>query len=543
MDPISCRSGVVVRDSLIKDFDDVVRAVLSATDHGFLLTDLNHIAIACNESFGAQFGVDIQGVVRNDVESVRAMVRDRIEDPEAWEKNLIEVYGNPMGTQIDELILHQPTVRLRRYTGPVVSKEGTAIGRIWTFLDVTSEARQKKIREALAEASIFFDSQPRRVYEYLVDLLSDHYGSLVLLSVRYGDFMRFQAVGGPNPEAKKLPGNPLADSYCQFCLQSQSPMIIQDARTDPLYANLLPASMGLTRYAGVPIMAPSGHLVGTLCILDDRSHEPLDDEDLRFLSLLAVRISYELDRENQLRSLEGDLAATEKALRGIQHRLIQNEKLAVTGMLSASISHDIRNILSAISTEMSIHADRPSELLKVIQSQLDRFAVLSHRLLSYAAPKEMSRAPVDVKNVLQSVLELLRGHLAVSGIMVDLSAPPHVPDVNGDPVRLEHLFVNLVLNAIQASKPGSPIRIAVEPHPNFVLVEVSDSGKGMTPHQLARLFEPFSSTRHEGFGLGLFSCRQIVEEIGGKISVVSQPNQGATFSIELPIAYEGHSDN
>ena len=213
------------------------------------------------------------------------------------------------------------------------------VARLWTFLDISVEARRRKIRETLAASSAFFDSEPRLVYQHLVDLVGSHYGSLTFLSVLDGDFMRFHAVGGPDGPAKAMEGNQLADSYCQFCLLANTPIIVQDASLDPLYANVLPAKHGLTRYLGVPLVSPTGTSIGTLCVLDSRSNEPFDEEDLRFLEQIAVRISYELDRENQIRSLEGDLKSTGEALRRMQHKLIQSEKLAVTGMLAASISH------------------------------------------------------------------------------------------------------------------------------------------------------------------------------------------------------------
>jgi len=536
-EPHCNRTGVVVRESTSEDWEDILRAVLSATDYGFLLTDLDHCAIACNAEFGRLFSIEIDLVVRQDVKAVRQMVLDRIADPEVWEKNLDVVYADAKLVQVDELLLRRPHAQLRRYTGPVLSRDGVPIGRLWTFLDVTAEARLRQIRESLAEASLFFDSEPRRVYEYLVELLGDHYGSLALISVQNGDFLRFQAAGGPNREAAMaLGGNTMVESYCQFCIHSRSPLIVQDAKKDDLYTDVLPARLGLTRYAGVPIIAPNGEVIGTLCILDDRSDEILDDEDIRFLSLIAVRISSELDREHQLRSLEGDLEATGDALRMIQHKLIQSEKLAVTGILAASISHDIRNILSAISLEMSILADKPEEMTKVVRDQLDRFAVLSHRLLSYAKPNEIALGPVELRDVIDNVLTLLNAHLLVSGIEVDVVMSKALPCVHADPVRLEHLFVNLIMNAIQASPSGGRIVIKCEGKKDSLGIEIKDSGKGMNSHQLARLFEPFSSTRIGGFGLGLYSCRQIVEEAGGEIRANSRLGVGTTFKIKLPLA-------
>jgi signal transduction histidine kinase len=525
---------VVLRESASDNQKDLLRAVLGSTDYGFMLTDLNHVTIACNGEFGRLFGVDVEEVVRNNVAVVRRMVMERIADLPAWEANLDTVYADPYRVHLDELLLKNPTARLRRWTGPVLSSSGKAAGRLWTFLDVTKEARLRAMRETLAEVSTYFHPEPGEVSRHLVNLVGKHYQSVSLLSVQVGDFMEFRAVGGPDSPAKSIAGNRLEESYCQFCLNVNEPFLIQDAGAQVEYSHLLPAKIGMSRYAGVPVRDPSGKAIGTLCILDSRSDELLDSDDLRFLELVALRISSELDRDLRIRALQNDVLARDESLRRAHSELIRNEKLAVTGMFSAAIAHDIRNILSAVSLDVSLSEGNPKEGLKKVQRHLNRFDILSHRLLSYVRPSEISLQAVRLAKVIDTVLALLEAHLQISGIRTELCLVSRMPSVRADPIRLEHLFVNLIMNAIQAMPSGGCLTIRSSAEPDFVKVELSDTGKGMQKAQLSRLFEAFGSNRRDGFGLGLFSCKQIMTEIGGTISVKSQINKGTTFSLKFP---------
>jgi signal transduction histidine kinase len=292
-------------------------------------------------------------------------------------------------------------------------------------------------------------------------------------------------------------------------------------------AGLIPALAGITRYAGVPLRNPDEQFIGTFCIMDGRSDEPLDEEDIRFLSLLAMRVSSELERERQLSKLAKDLEET-------QFSLIQSEKLAITGTLAASIAHDIRNILSAISLTISMGQDDPEQTLFELQGHLKRFQILSHKLLSYARPQKVLRKPVDLKEVIERVVDLLKSYFRVSSVKVVQEIGTDLPMVSSDPSHLDHVFVNLLLNGIQASNAGQVIHVEASRKEEGVLVTIRDEGKGIDRETLSELFQPFSTNRNNGLGLGLYSCKQIVKDCGGKISVSSTPGEGTTFQIELP---------
>lgn len=517
---------LAVRNWISGEAQDMLISVLNSVHYGILVTDREHVTLACNRRFGELFGIDIEKVVESDVHSVRDMVSRRLPDPISWEENLVCIYASPDCEQHDELVLQNPHQVLQRFTGPVRDGTGQPTGRLWTFLDVTSQARSAKLSELVKQVSTMTDPDPREVYRRIVRCISSQYNSTCLLSIRMGDFMQFAAAASPIPEAEALPGNNLADSYCQFCLNLNGPIIIQNALNHPEYQNLMPAQHGMTRYAGVPLIAPTGELFGTLCIMDGRSDEELAQSDLDFLQFMAMRISAELDRESQLRHLEHDLATA-------QGELIRSEKLAIAGTLAASIAHDIRNIVSAATLDLDLNPSSEPRR-DMLRTHLDRFSILAHRLLSYAKPKEVSLAEVSIGDSLVRVIELLEPHFTVSRIHCSTNVNGHIPLVMGDPARIDHLFVNLCLNAIQAMPGGGELCINAEQEKKEVRVSISDTGKGISAKGLTSIFDPFMSHRSDGFGLGLYSCRQIINECGGTIAADSVEGQGTTFTIRFP---------
>ncbi len=501
--------------------------MLESIEFGIMFTDLDHVSLACNQAFGDIWAIDPKVVVSSDVQAVRDMVRHRVVDLDAWLANLQSVYDDPLRTQVDDIELRNPRQIVHRRTVPVFGEIGEVVGRLWTFQDVTEDRRYERMRDTLHDISLAFDPEPAVVYRAATEAVAQYYGSSAYLSIRVGSFMHFRAVGGVTGRSKALPGNAVAFSYCQFCMENDEPLIIQDGSKDPRYSNVLPCRLGLTRYAGAPLKNPSGETIGTLCVLDNRSDEPLDEEDLRFLSLVAMRISSELDREAQLKSLRHDLKRTHA-------QLLQSEKLAVSGTLAASIAHDIRNILSTVSLEIAMGKDQPVETLDAVQVQLDRFGLLAHRLLSYARPKEVARERVDLPKTLERVMELLQSHLKISRIESSIVVPPSLRPVLADTARLDHLFVNLGLNAIQAMKAGGTLGISCHQAKRHITVTVSDTGPGIPKERMTALFEPFNSSRPDGFGLGLYSCQQIAKESGGNIEVESELGVGTKFIVTLP---------
>lgn len=246
--------------------------------------------------------------------------------------------------------------------------------------------------------------------------------------------------------------------------------------------------------------------------------------------LMQVAIGWELVWMHQ------SLETAYENLKNTQEQLVRQEKLAVAGTLAASIAHDIRNIVSSLSLSLAVGEYDPKRALEEVRAQLDRFTVLVHRLLLYARPRLLAHERVDLISLLERVLALIKAQARLGRVQIHFHRSRQRLQVLGDPHQLEHLFVNMCLNALQAMTPqGGDLTIRVGKQRGHALITISDTGKGIPPERLATLFEPFQSGHPEGIGLGLYSCKNIVEAHQGRIAAESQPGIGTTFRIWLPL--------
>lgn len=234
-------------------------------------------------------------------------------------------------------------------------------------------------------------------------------------------------------------------------------------------------------------------------------------------------------------ALHEELVQANVAIVNAQEKALRSEKLAVVGTLAASTAHDIRNIVASLSM-LAAESSDPNESLRAVREQLDRFNVLAHRLLSYARPTQVELKPVDMFELLDRVLSLTAGQMRVSRVKPILDCPRDLPQPLGDGHQLEHLFVNLVLNAVQAmERTGGNLRLQARLIDSALQVQVVDDGPGIPQAVKDRLFQPFSSSRPQGFGLGLFSASRIVEAHAGRIVARHNEPKGTIVEVDLPI--------
>ncbi|KIH76424.1 hypothetical protein GFER_09375 [Geoalkalibacter ferrihydriticus DSM 17813] len=229
--------------------------------------------------------------------------------------------------------------------------------------------------------------------------------------------------------------------------------------------------------------------------------------------------------------------------RRLLDQTIQSEKLAELGRLSAGIAHEINNPLSVISyaaqlllREEQIPPDQ-EELLERIDSETDRLKALTGGLLSFSRGRETHKRFMDLNDTVRDVLRLVKYELTRNNIEV-LEDYGDLPLVQADPNKLKQVFINLVMNAVQAMEKDGAIRISSRRvQSGWVEIVFADSGPGMDAHLQEKVFEPFFTTRKEGegTGLGLYICRTIIDDHGGRLLLDSAPSQGASFRIRLPV--------
>jgi hypothetical protein len=240
-----------------------------------------------------------------------------------------------------------------------------------------------------------------------------------------------------------------------------------------------------------------------------------------------------------------------------QGLLVRAEKLASVGQLAAGIAHEIGNPLSAIGNYVEVLRRRGADpdLVAAVVREAERIDLIVRTLLAYAAPREARPEVLDVAAVVDGVVALLEAQGALRPVTVEREAAADLPLVRGDRSAMEQIFVNLLLNAVDAAGPGGGGRVRVRSaavrtgsagavrslsgvpdDAAAVVVTVEDSGPGVAEELRGRIFDPFFTTKEpgKGTGLGLAIVQRIVHDHGGRVDVDSSPLGGAAFTVTLP---------
>ena len=175
------------------------------------------------------------------------------------------------------------------------------------------------------------------------------------------------------------------------------------------------------------------------------------------------------------------------------------------------------------------------ELAGYISSEVDRTNSLVSRFLDFARPLQLRRAPADFADVITAASRSVRRDAERLHVALEVRPTPSSITFPLDAELMERVAVNLVLNALQASQPGSTVTVAARTAANEAILEVSDHGVGIPPDRIESIFNPFFTTKPDGTGLGLAIVAKIVDEHGGKINVQSIPGEGAVFTVTLPM--------
>ncbi len=228
----------------------------------------------------------------------------------------------------------------------------------------------------------------------------------------------------------------------------------------------------------------------------------------------------------------------------IARHMAQMEKLSAIGELAAGLAHEIKNPLAGIKGAIEIIRDgmarshRHREVLGEVLSEVARIDRIVVNLLSYSKPKPPDFQELELVPLIRNVLGFIQKMADAKKIHLSFTVQGHVPSLMGDENDLRQLFLNLLLNAIEAVSDNGMIGVRVQTlGETSVQVEVSDNGPGISTDKLSRIFAPFYTTKNKGTGLGLATCRRIVTEHGGEIRAESVERKGADFIITLPLNY------
>jgi len=254
--------------------------------------------------------------------------------------------------------------------------------------------------------------------------------------------------------------------------------------------------------------------------------------------------------EQQVQTVSTQIKEVVDQLHEARREVIRAERLAAVGELAAGVAHELRNPLTSVKLLIQTAAQRPRDRAwsdrqyQVVQEEITRMEKTIQGLLDFARPPQLHRLRHDLRDTLRRALNLMEGRARQERVTISADLPSRPVVVEGDPEQLHQVFINLLLNGIEAMTQGGSLSVAIQPGQNSngtSRVVFRDTGPGIPESVMQRIFEPFITSKERGTGLGLAVSRRIVEKHGGSLTAANQPGGGAAFVVELPSQEAAHA--
>jgi signal transduction histidine kinase len=438
---------------------------------------------------------------------------------------------------------------------PALKPSGDTGEYLGIVMDVTERTRAVALRdeESRILELIAREAPLKEILDNLVHVVEAQFAGLlcsVLLLDEDGQHARHGAAPSlPDAYNKAIDGlciGPKAGS-CGTAMHRKEPVVVTDILRDPLWEQYrgMAEPFGFRACWSTPILAHSGKALGSFAMYygEPRSPSPAETRALEMATHLAgIAIERKLAREERER------------LRQAQADLAHINRVTAMGELTASLAHEIRQPISAavINAKTCLRwlgRDEPdvaeacaaaSRLVKDVTRAADIIGGIS----SMFKKGTLEREVVDIRDLIRELIVLLHNEVNCYPISIRTELAEGLPKVMADRVQLQQVFMNLMLNAIDAMKEmtdAGELTIKAEADDGQLLISVSDTGVGLPPEQADQIFRAFFTTKDNGTGMGLPISRSIIESHGGRLWATSAPGSGATFQFTLPTKIAAHA--
>jgi two-component system NtrC family sensor kinase len=449
--------------------------------------------------------------------------------------------------------IEERNVRIHDKAGNPVAVEGVARDITERKRAEEALARHAREMEALYETSLEINSQPdvptllRAIVRRATKLLGTPMGALHL--ARSDDKALELVVSHNLPSVPAVATTPRwGDGIAGRVAQTGEPVIVTDYHPSE-DQKPSDAESSFRRMLGVPLKM-ANRVIGVITVADNRKAGQFDADQIRLLSLFADQAAIAVENA-RLHQLEREQF---HRLQESQAQLVEAEKMAAVGRLVGSIAHEINNPLQALQNSLTLVNEelednlRPGTIrryLDIAEQSSERIAIIMRRVRDFYRPSRQSTRLTDIRVLLESVLGLVADQLQSGNVTVKCEWKDHLPLIRANQDHLGQVFLNLVMNAIDAMSPqGGSLRVRTTleqiPLPGNRLlpavgIEFRDTGMGIPTELLRHLFEPFATTQPGKASLGLSISYAIIQAHGGQIKVESQAGIGTTFTILLPV--------
>lgn len=338
------------------------------------------------------------------------------------------------------------------------------------------------------------------------------------------------------------------DGVTGYVAQLGESILINDTTQNALYKPI----KGWEAHSELCVAIKDGEQVLGIIDVESREQNAFSHNDLIAMEALAGILSSVITNTNQYQKLQEtvtqlrltdiELKNRMEAQRAAEEKLLQSEKMATAGRLSASIAHEINNPLQAVQNCLhlagreDVPPEKRAEYLNLARSELERLMVTSRRMLDFYRPNATTLEKVNMVDLLQYTLILLSKQITENNVQVSLAIEDDDLPVMAVGNQIQQVFINLILNAVDAMPDGGVISISLNHFNEGVEMIFKDDGAGIPLEKQANIFEPFFSTKDGGTGLGLTISYNIITAHAGTLELLPNNDSGACFRIYLPAA-------
>ncbi|MGN6386464.1 MAG: GAF domain-containing protein [Verrucomicrobiota bacterium] len=410
------------------------------------------------------------------------------------------------------------------------------IQNTWLYEQIRHKARLFESLISVSQtinSTLNLDEALRVITREACQLMRGKLCSLMMLDSS-GNFLELRASYGASDAYINKPRLDLDESLLGAVIRRKKPLQIENVQISSRYQHIeIARQEGLVSLLSVPLLF-SARIIGTLNVYTPEQHV-FSNEEIRILAALA-----------ELSGIAIAKASLYERIVDIEEQLRQNEKLSAIGLLAAEVAHEIRNPLTVI--KMLFHSldlkfaddDARARDMEVIHERMDHLNKIVQQILQFARNADPTLQPTKINSVIEDLALLVRHKLSNQKIEFTLELAPELPEIPADSAQLSQALLNLVLNAVEAMPVGGRLKLKTSLHLSSkreqIQIEVSDSGRGLTPEQQKLAFRNLLNSTHKGgTGLGLAIVGKIIQSHQGEITAQSRPGAGTTIRIRLPI--------
>ncbi|MCX7803600.1 MAG: ATP-binding protein [Planctomycetota bacterium] len=312
--------------------------------------------------------------------------------------------------------------------------------------------------------------------------------------------------------------------------------LVTDAVSDPRVTERFRRLFGTNGFVSVPMVA-KGTVVGVLLADNLYSGRQITEEHVKLLTLFAGQAGLAIENAETYAELQLRL----QELKRIQDALVHSEKLATVGKMAAHVAHEIRNPLATIGGFARTIMRKPSNTERVIRNariiaeEVVRLENILRAVMDFSRPATPQLKPADLNALIERVCRVQNETLLNRNIRLFLDLDRSLPDVMIDETQISQVLINLIQNAADSMPAGGELSISSRRKEDMAEMSVADTGVGIPPELMDRIFSPFFTTKQNGTGLGLAVSKKIIDDHGGRVMVSSERGKGTQFVIHLPL--------